>query len=107
MTKASDGKIDALLAELWQRHLPTLRERLDVLDRAAAEASTGALAETLRLEALSVAHKLAGNLGMFGYKEGTETASKMEQILKAPSAAKLRSLAKLAKELRASLAAGL
>jgi HPt (histidine-containing phosphotransfer) domain-containing protein len=107
MTKASDGKIDALLAELWQRHLPTLRERLDVLDRAAAEASTGALAETLRIEALSVAHKLAGNLGMFGYQEGTETASKMEQILKTPSAAKLRSLAKLAKELRASVAAGL
>jgi HPt (histidine-containing phosphotransfer) domain-containing protein len=107
MTKDSDGKIDKLLAELWQRHLPTLHERLDLLDRAAAEASKGSLVEASRLEALSVAHKLAGNLGMFGYQEGTEIASKMEHILKAPTAAQLHSLARLVKDLRASLAADL
>ena len=72
MINNDDGKIEALLAELWQRHLPALRERLDLLDRTAAEASSGSLAEASRVEAHSIAHKLAGNLGMFGHRQGTD-----------------------------------
>jgi HPt (histidine-containing phosphotransfer) domain-containing protein len=110
MIKDADGKdekIETLLAELWQRHLPTLRERLDLLDRAAAEASAGTLAEASRLEALSVAHKLAGNLGMFGHQQATEIASAMEQLLKTPTPEALTNLAGLATELRQNLTASL
>jgi HPt (histidine-containing phosphotransfer) domain-containing protein len=103
----NDGKIEALLADLWQRHLPTLRERLDLLDRTAAEASSGTLEEASRLEAHSVAHKLAGNLGMFGHQEATEIASSMEQILKAPTPETLTNLTGLATELRQNLTASL
>jgi HPt (histidine-containing phosphotransfer) domain-containing protein len=85
MTQPDNGKIEALLADLWQRHLPQLHERLDLLDKVAAEASTGTLAEASRLEALSVAHKLSGNLGMFGHQQGSEIASQIEHILKAPA----------------------
>jgi len=99
-----EGKIEALLADLWQRHLPLLRERLDLLDRIAADASTGTLTEESRLEALSVAHKLSGNLGMFGHQHGTETASQMEKILKTPTPETLRTLAVLAAHLRHTLA---
>ena len=67
--------IHALLADLWQRHLPTLHERLNLLTRIGDEASSGTLAEASRLEAHSIAHKLAGNLGMFGYNQATEIAS--------------------------------
>jgi len=102
-----DGKIEALLAELWQRHLPTLRERLDLLDRTAAEASSGTLAEASRLEALSVAHKLAGNLGMFGHQQATEIASAMEQVLKTPTPETLAALPGLASDLRNKLAPAL
>jgi HPt (histidine-containing phosphotransfer) domain-containing protein len=102
-----DGKIEALLAELWQRHLPTLRERLDLLDRTAAEASSGTLAEASRLEALSVAHKLAGNLGMFGHQQATEIASAMEQVLKTPTPETLAALPGLAIDLRNKLAPAL
>jgi HPt (histidine-containing phosphotransfer) domain-containing protein len=102
-----DQKIEALLAELWQRHLPTLRERLDLLDRAAAEASSGTLAEASRLEAHSVAHKLAGNLGMFGHQQATEIASAMEQILKTPTPEAFAHLPGLATELRQNLTASL
>jgi HPt (histidine-containing phosphotransfer) domain-containing protein len=110
MTKKDDGKdvkIEALLADLWRRHLPTLRERLDLLDRTAAEASSGILAEASRLEALSVAHKLAGNLGMFGHQHATEIASSMEQILKSPTPDTLATLPAMTSDLRKTLAPAL
>jgi HPt (histidine-containing phosphotransfer) domain-containing protein len=103
----NDGKIEALLADLWQRHLPTLHERLDILDRTAAEASSGTLAEASRLEALSIAHKLAGNLGMFGHQHATEIASTMEQILKAPTPETLAKLPTISSDLRKTLAPAL
>lgn len=107
MNKKTEAKVDTLIAELWQRHLPTLNERLDLLDRIAAEASSGSLAEPRRAEALSVAHKLAGNLGMFGYPQGSEIASQIEQTLKAPTPQTLADLATLTSQLRQTLAPGL
>lgn len=104
MTPDDEGKIADLLADLWQRHLPLLHERLNLLDRVSAEASSGALAETSRLEGLSVAHKLSGNLGMFGHQHGTEIASQIEQILKTPTPDTLITLAALATDLRLNLA---
>jgi HPt (histidine-containing phosphotransfer) domain-containing protein len=103
MIKDDDKKIEALLTDLWQRQLPLLQERLALLDRTAAEAAAGTLSEPSRAEALSVAHKLAGSLGMFGYHQGTETARTMELILKAPTRDTLPDLACLAKNLRAIL----
>jgi len=100
-------QIDTLLASLWQKNLPTLRERLDLLDRTASIAATGTIPEAPRLEAYSIAHKLTGSLGMFGYQQGTEIARKIEQILKAPTPKQLTTLATLAKDLRSSLASGL
>jgi HPt (histidine-containing phosphotransfer) domain-containing protein len=107
MKKPAPDQIDNLLAELWQKNLPTLRERLDLLDHTASVAASGKLAETSRTEALSIAHKLSGSLGMFGYQQGTEVASKMERILKSPTPETLLTLRSLAVDLRKSLAAGL
>jgi HPt (histidine-containing phosphotransfer) domain-containing protein len=98
-----DGKLEDLLADLWQRHLPQLRERLDILDRTAAEASTGNLPEASRLEAQSIAHKLSGNLGMFGHHAGSEIASTIEHILKTPTPETLTALTGLTKSLRDTL----
>jgi HPt (histidine-containing phosphotransfer) domain-containing protein len=100
-------QIDTLLASLWQKNLPTLRERLDLLDRTASIAASGSLAEALRLEAYNIAHKLTGSLGMFGYQQGTNIARKIEQILKTPTPAQLTTLVTLTKDLRSSLASGL
>jgi len=108
-TQAEDTQtqIDTVLAQLWQKNLPTLRERLDLLDQFAAEASLGVLPETTRIDALNIAHKLAGSLGMYGYQQGTDVASKMEHILKSPTPKTLSTLATLAAELRKSLVTGL
>jgi HPt (histidine-containing phosphotransfer) domain-containing protein len=107
MNKQTEAKVDNLIAELWQKHLPNLRERLALLDRTAVEASSGTLAEASRAEALSIAHKLAGNLGMFGYPKGSEVASEMEHILKAPTPQNLTRLTTLTTQLRRTLSPGL
>jgi HPt (histidine-containing phosphotransfer) domain-containing protein len=102
-----DAKIDNVLAQLWKKNLPTVRERLDLLDKFGAAASSGKLSEPTRIEALNIAHKLAGSLGMYGYQQGTEVASKMEHILKSPTPETLITLRTLAVDLRKSLAAAL
>lgn len=100
----ADAEINALLADLWQRHLPSMHERLKTLDRAALLAATGSLAENERTEALSIAHKLAGNLGMFGHGQAGSVASEIEHILKEPTPESLAHLATLARRLRHALA---
>jgi hypothetical protein len=102
-----DAQIDDVLAQLWKKNLPTIRERLDLLDRFASAASAGTLDEPTRVEALNISHKLAGSLGMYGYQQGTEVASKMEHILKSPTPKTLVTLRVLAADLRKSLAPGL
>ncbi|HEX4577212.1 MAG TPA: Hpt domain-containing protein [Edaphobacter sp.] len=107
-TKAHiNAQIDDVLLQLWQKNLPTIRERLDLLDQFGSAAASGMLDESTRIEALNLAHKLAGSLGMYGYQEGTEVASKMERILKSPTPETLATLHSLATDLRKSLAAGL
>ena len=100
-------QIDDLLLRLWQKNLPTIRQRLDLLDQLGSAAASGKLEEPARVEALRVAHNLAGSLGMYGYQQGTEVASKMERILKSPTPETLITLRALAADLRKSLAPGL
>ena len=102
-----DAKINNVLAELWKKNLPTVHERLDLLDKFGKAAASGKLDEPTRIEALNIAHKLSGSLGMYGYQQGTEVASKMERILKSPTPETLLTLRALATDLRKSLAHGL
>ncbi len=73
--------LNPAIAALWQRNRPLLLERLALLDRAAA----GPLTPGLRGEAIGIAHKLAGSLGMFGFHEGTEIAREIEAHLESPT----------------------
>lgn len=93
-------KTESLLAEIWQKHLPTLHERLDLLDQVAAQASTGPLPERSRLTAQSIAHKLSGNLGMFGHHQASEIASSIEHLLKTPTPDLFTHLTELTRDLR-------
>jgi HPt (histidine-containing phosphotransfer) domain-containing protein len=102
-----DDKIEHILSDLWKKNLPVLKDRLDLLDRTAWAAASGDLTEAARTEALSIAHKLSGSLGMFGYTEGTEIARQIEHLLKQPASENLNSLTELTIDLRKTLAAGL
>jgi HPt (histidine-containing phosphotransfer) domain-containing protein len=99
----NETKISALLTSLWERNLPTLCERLDILDRAASEAAAGKLTEASRAEAYDIAHKLSGSLGMFGHHHGTEIARQIEQILNTPTPATFAQLTTLTADLRQTL----
>lgn len=92
-----------MLAALWERNLPVLRDRLAQLDAASEAAATGKLTPEMREDASSTAHKLAGSLGMFGYPRGTEFARKIEVLLNEPGPADALSLRELASSLRESV----
>ncbi len=89
----------ALLASLWERNKPELLARLTVLDQTAA---ANPLPPELKAEASSIAHKLAGTLGMFGHMEATRLAQELEATLEAETPHHAR-LLELATELRRSL----
>jgi HPt (histidine-containing phosphotransfer) domain-containing protein len=107
MKQSADVRINALVADLWQKNLPTLRERLDLLDQVADLAATSSLPEPFRLEALSIAHKLSGSLGMFGHQQSTEIARSIEKVLRSTIPAELATLPTLTAELRSSLVSSL
>ena len=71
--------MDAAIAAIWARSLPVVRERLRVLEEAAAALEGGDLRDAERVAAVGEAHKLAGSLGMFGFAEGTEIARVLEE----------------------------
>jgi len=93
-----------LLASLWQKNLPMLRERLALLEAAAQAAEAGTLTEEQRHEAGSTAHKLAGSLGTFGYPRGTELARALEHRFDSDQPLKGAGLAGQVISLRSELA---
>jgi HPt (histidine-containing phosphotransfer) domain-containing protein len=77
-----DEITSAAIQAIWQRSLPQTRERIALLQHAAAQLSeTRTLDADLHAEALGIAHKLAGSLGMFGFAAGTEHARAIEAEL--------------------------
>ena len=78
----AQARVQELLKKLWEQHKGTILERLDELERASAAAAE--LSKSARAEACSVAHKLAGSLGTFGYRQGSDWARSSEHILLQP-----------------------
>ena len=87
-----------LLAHLWQKNRPLMLERLALLERCAASPAD----LSLRKEAIMVAHKLAGSLGMFGFPKGSELARALEVGLEQDKLTPTRQFA-LLRSLRAVL----
>jgi len=100
MNAAQAESTRKMLAGLWQRNLPVVRERVDEMQRAATAASAGKLTPEARASASGTAHKLAGSLGMFGFQHGTEIARHLEEMLIAPGDLDGPKLEELARELR-------
>jgi HPt (histidine-containing phosphotransfer) domain-containing protein len=80
MTQQIDAEIARIIHTMWERNQAQVNQRLQLLDRAAAENLQGQMGEALRREAREVAHKLAGSLGMFGFTAGGEIARRMEKL---------------------------
>ncbi|HEY2470564.1 MAG TPA: Hpt domain-containing protein [Terracidiphilus sp.] len=65
---------------LWAKHLPQMTERVETLEKAAESLANGTLTQAGQQQAAAEAHKLAGVLGTFGLKEGTELAREAEGL---------------------------
>ena len=103
ISKDAAQRTSALLAAVWKRNLPMVRERVAILERAASGAASGTLSRGLRDEAAATAHKLAGSLGMFGHHEGTRIARELELLLDDAHEADSQRLNGLVRDLQRSL----
>ena len=107
MGDAAISPLAEAMNRLWAKHLPQMKERVAALQGAAVRLASGALTEDELQKAGAEAHKLAGVLGTFGLKEGTELAREAEEMCGAPledNPALAKRLALIAEELRAMVA---
>lgn len=92
------------IAAIWRKQVPQTRERLQLLRKAAeALSETRTLDDDLRAQALDIAHKLAGSLGMFGYWSATDHARAIEGELHNPGLPQPERLQQQVEALEASL----
>jgi HPt (histidine-containing phosphotransfer) domain-containing protein len=78
---SSADELRKKLDEAWEKMLPLMLRRLEVIQRAHKALIQGGLTEILRVESAQEAHKLAGSLGVFGKQDGSTCASQIECIL--------------------------
>lgn len=76
-------RIQAAVADVWKQSRPKLQARLELLMRLLELAVADPQA---RRDAHAEAHALAGTVGTFGLREGSEIAREVENRLLAPGA---------------------
>jgi HPt (histidine-containing phosphotransfer) domain-containing protein len=80
MGEAASSPLAEAMNRLWAKYLPQMEARVATLESAAAGLASGRLSSDERQRASADAHKLAGVLGTFGLKEGTELAREAEEL---------------------------
>jgi len=76
----SDWTVPELIEDLWELRLPSLIQKMsDIVEALSSDDSAD---EHARMQA----HKLRGNLGTFGFKQGSAVAGRAEDLLKDPNA---------------------
>lgn len=69
------------LDAVWERNLPLIRDRLDRLDAFVATLARGSATPQQFEDAIDIAHKFSGSLGIFGYPSGSQFANSLERML--------------------------
>jgi HPt (histidine-containing phosphotransfer) domain-containing protein len=92
---SSADELSKKLDQTWQKMLPLMLRRLEVIQRAHQALTHGRLTEALRIESANEAHKLAGSLGVFGRQDGSAAALEIERILSSEETQDEKSLAVL------------
>lgn len=80
MGDAVGSPLAEAMNRLWAKHLPQMEERVATLQRAAEHLAKGELTATEQQGAAADSHKLAGVLGTFGLREGTDLAREAESL---------------------------
>ncbi len=92
------------LDRMWTQFLPQMKERVGLLESAAADFAANRLSTEQHEAASAAAHKLAGVLGTFGLTRGTVLARELEIMYSrdgGPDPALGERLTSIAAELRA------
>jgi HPt (histidine-containing phosphotransfer) domain-containing protein len=103
MDPVGQPALEQALDRMWIQFLPQIKQRLAILDSAAAAFAANNLPTEQHEAASSAAHKLAGVLGSFGLTRGTVLARELEIIYSrdgGPDPALGASLTSIAAELR-------
>jgi HPt (histidine-containing phosphotransfer) domain-containing protein len=77
----SPEQLNKEINDLWQKHLPLMRSRIETIQLAVDALRKSRLTQDLRAEAAREAHNLAGSLGTFGLEHGSEAATEIEKLL--------------------------
>ncbi|HLI34514.1 MAG TPA: response regulator, partial [Terriglobia bacterium] len=78
----ADQKIQSAIADVRNRFMGSILERVDVLERAGVGFLEGNWSPDLREKAEREAHKLAGLLGTLGFPAGSRFAAEIEKLLR-------------------------
>ena len=81
MNETAKQKTAALIEQMWQKNRGVFEERLVLLRAAYTQILAGRLDASMRAEASSIAHKMAGSLGIFGLPQASDAARQLEEIL--------------------------
>jgi len=74
-------KLSEQINNLWQKHLPLMKSRIETIQLAVTGLQEGRLPQDIRVASKQAAHKLAGSLGTFGLEAASSEASEIEQLL--------------------------
>ena len=96
MGDGAASQLSDAMNRLWEKFLPQMEGRVATLEDAAARLASGAdLTQAELGNAAADAHKLAGVLGTFGLKEGTELAREAEGLFEGVPGADAATVARL------------
>jgi hypothetical protein len=91
------------LDSIWKQNLPLIRDRLRRLDLFVDGLRKGVSTPQQLADAVDIAHKFAGSLGMFGFPLGSQVARNLEQMLDKNETPDARSVLEIVDTIRKTL----
>lgn len=81
-SESTHTELSPVIASLWAKNLDRVCDRIQHLTHLVPAIQNQHLTHTQYKEGLSIAHKLAGSLGCYGFRDGSAIALELEQLLK-------------------------
>jgi DNA-binding response OmpR family regulator len=80
----SRQEITQITSRIWENFKDKVKVQIETLEQVAPALLQSKLTAELQQQARNEAHKLAGSLGIFGLREGSQVARELEYLLESP-----------------------
>lgn len=80
----SRQEITKITSRIWENFKDKVKLQIEILEQVAPALLQRKLTAELQQQARNEAHKLAGSLGIFGLREGSQVARELEYLLESP-----------------------